>query len=66
MCPGNLAEPEDMTELLQLLEQARQRPPSRELRRAIGYGEMVRNYVISGSGTKDMIQRAVNGLKAEQ
>ena len=62
MCPGNLAEPEDMTELLQLLEQARQQPPSRELRRAIGYAEMVRNYVISGSGTKDMIQRAVNGL----
>ena len=64
MCPGNLAEPEDMDELLQLLEQARQLPPSRELRRAIGYAEMVRNYVISGSGTKDMILRAVNGLKA--
>ncbi len=64
MCPGNLAEPEDMTELLQLLEQARQQPPSRELRRAIGYAEMVRNYVISGSGTTDMIQRAVTGLAA--
>ena len=63
MAPGNLAEPEDMAELLQLLEQARQLPPSHELRRAIGYAEMVRNYVVSGSGTKDMIQRATDGLK---
>jgi hypothetical protein len=64
MRPGNLPELEDMDELQQLLEQAKQLPEDNEsANRAIGYAGMVIRYVSDGSGTKDMIDRAVKQLK---
>ncbi len=64
MRPGNLPELEDMDELQQLLEQAKQLPENDEkANRAIGYAGMVIRYVSDGSGTKDMIERAVKQLK---
>ena len=63
MRPGNLPEPEDLDELQQLLEKARQRPQSETSDRAISYASMVIRYVSDGSGTMDMIQRATNQLK---
>jgi DUF1680 family protein len=64
MRPGNLPELEDMEELQQLLEKARQLPEDDEkTNRAIGYAGMVIRYVSDGSGTMDMIERATNQLK---
>ncbi len=64
MRPGNLPELEDLDELQQLLEQAKQLPDNDEkANRAISYAGMVIRYVSDGSGTKDMIQRATNQLK---
>ena len=64
MRPGNLPELEDMDELMQLLERAKQLPESDEkANRAIGYAGMVIRYVSDGSGTMDMIERATNQLK---
>jgi hypothetical protein len=64
MRPGNLAEPEDLDELLQLLKKAKeQTTPSAKLSEAIEYAEMVVKYVSDGSGTRDMIDRAVQQLK---
>ena len=64
MRPGNLPELEDLDELQQLLEQAKQLPEDDErANRAIGYAAMVIRYVSDGSGTKDMIERAVKQLK---
>lgn len=64
MRPGNLAEPEDLDELLTLLFQARYHPgKTTELREAIDYGEMVSGYVNDGSGTHDLIIKAVAGLR---
>jgi hypothetical protein len=64
MRPGNLPELEDMDELQQLLEKARQLPEDDEkTNRAIGYAGMVIRYVSDGSGTMDMIERATNQLK---
>ena len=63
MRPGNLPELEDLGELQQLLEQVKQQPAGNEqISRAIAYAEMVIRYVSDGSGTMDMIQRAVNQL----
>ena len=65
MRPGNLPELEDMGELMQLMEQARQLPEGNQrLDRAIGYANMVVKYVSDGSGTADMIERATQQLKA--
>ena len=65
MRPGNLPELEDMDELMQLLEKAKQLPEDDETaNRAIGYAGMVIRYVSDGSGTMDMIERATNQLKA--
>ena len=61
MRPGNLAEPEDLEPLYPLLQQAKEAGGSAD---AIAYAEMVIRYVNDGSGTHDMIQRAVNQLKA--
>ena len=62
--PGNLAEPEDLDELLALLLQARYHPSkTTELREAIDYGEMVSGYVNDGSGTHDLIVKAVANLR---
>ena len=64
MRPGNLPELEDLDELQQLLEQAKQMPEDDEkANRAISYANMVIRYVSDGSGTKDMIERAVRQLK---
>ena len=62
--PGNLAEPEDLDELLTLLFQARYHPgKTTELREAIDYGDMVSGYVNDGSGTHDLIAKAVDKLR---
>ena len=63
MRPGNLAEPEDLDELQQLVVKARQQPASEALTRALDYAGMVIRYVNDGSGTSDMIERAVRQLK---
>ncbi len=64
MRPGNLAEPEDLSNLIQLLHdvkrsKAASTPGGKE---AISYAEMVVRYVSDGSGTKDMIIKAENTL----
>ena len=67
MRPGNLPELEDLDELLPLLNKAKEKTsPSAQLREAIEYAEMVVKYVSDGSGTQDMIDRAVRQLKAAQ
>ena len=64
MRPGNLPELEDMDELLPLLEKARAvKNPSKDLKESIEYAEMVVKYVSDGSGTMDMIEKAVKRLK---
>ena len=64
MRPGNLAEPEDLTELQNLLTQCKDiRDKTTELREAISYADMVVGYVNGGSGTKDMIDKALDRLK---
>ena len=64
MRPGNLPELEDLDELQQLLEKAKQLSDDDEkANRAISYAGMVIRYVSDGSGTMDMIQRATNQLK---
>ena len=67
MRPGNLAELEDLSELLQLIEQAKQRSPlhNSELQKAIDYANMVVAYVGDGSGTHDMIEKAITLLKPQ-
>ena len=61
--PGNLPELEDLDELQQLLEKAKQMPHSGKSDRAISYASMVIRYVSDGSGTMDMIERATRQLK---
>ncbi|MBQ9636295.1 MAG: glycoside hydrolase family 127 protein [Prevotella sp.] len=63
MRPGNLAEPEDLQELSQLVDQARELEKSDEVRRALRYAQMVTKYVNDGSGTHDMISRATSQLR---
>jgi hypothetical protein len=64
MRPGNLAEPEDLEELIQLVGKAKQQPDKTEaINRAINYANMVIRYVCDGSGTHDMIERATKQLK---
>lgn len=61
MRPGNLAEPEDLAPLLAAIERAKPSArESQEVRKAIEYGRMVVRYVNDGSGTKDMIRRALS------
>lgn len=64
MRPGNLAEPEDLSELLPLVTEAKKVPnKSTELRDAIQYADMVIAYVNDGSGTHDLIKKALDRLK---
>ena len=65
MRPGNLAELEDLVHLLPLIARAKQQRPNREstLQQAIDHAEMVVAYVSDGSGTHDMIQKAINLLQ---
>ena len=64
MRPGNLAEMEDLYLLSALLRRAGNTEDSspEELRNAVAYGKMVVRYVTDGSGTKDMINAAVDRL----
>ena len=64
MRPGNLAEPEDLNELLPLLTDSKENIPNKttELREAINYADMVVQYVNDGSGTQDLIDKALNRL----
>ena len=65
MRPGNLPELEDMDNLLPLVEKANAvKNPSKQLKEAIEYAEMVVKYVSDGSGTLDMIEKAEKRLKA--
>ncbi len=64
MRPGNLAEPEDLTELQNLLTDTKEiRNKNTQVREAIDYADMVVGYVNGGSGTKDMIVKALDQLK---
>jgi uncharacterized protein YpuA (DUF1002 family) len=64
MRPGNLPEPEDLEELQSLLEKVRKLSATNDkATRAISYANMVIRYVIDGSGTRDMIERATNQMK---
>ena len=63
MRPGNLAEPEDLAPLQDRLAQARTNAVTPALQEAIDYAEMVIKYVTDGSGTHDMIDRALQQLK---
>lgn len=65
MRPGNLAEPEDLAELLPLVTDSKENIPNKstELREAINYADMVISYVNDGSGTHDLITKALERLK---
>jgi len=65
MRPGNLPEPEDLSELQALLRDARLvTNPTATLREAIAHAQMIVDYVNDGSGTGDMIEAAVARLKS--
>ncbi len=68
MRPGNLAEPEDLAELLALETSLKENVPnkSNELRSALRYADMVVRYVNDGSGTHDLIEKAIARLKEAQ
>ena len=66
MRPGNLAELEDMQELMQLLDKTKKQPDYRSnaaTAEAVDFAGMVIRYVSNGSGTLDMIDRAERQLK---
>lgn len=65
MRPGNLAEPEDLAELIPLLTDSKENihDKTTQLRDAITYADMVVEYVNSGSGTHDLIDKAIQRLK---
>lgn len=66
MRPGNLAEPEDLIPLLEAIDRVSQSQShaqsSANIREALRYARMVIRYVNDGSGTKDMISKALNRL----
>lgn len=65
MRPSNLAEPEDLADLLTVLTEAKNvRDKSARLREAIDYADMVVQYVNDGSGTPDLIDKALQQLRA--
>lgn len=65
MRPGNLAEPEDLADLLALSTYLKENVPNKsdELRNALRYADMVVRYVNDGSGTHDLIEKAIERLK---
>ena len=64
MRPGNLAEPEDLSDLQSLLNRTKRiRDKTTELREAIDYADMVVGYVNDGSGTHDFIEKALAQLQ---
>ncbi len=59
MRPAGLAEPEDLGELLPLLDEAKNTThKTTPLREAIDYADMVVHYVNDGSGTRDLVDKA--------
>ena len=65
MRPGNLAEPEDLSELLLLVTRAKEIPDKTPpLREAIDFADMAISYVNDGSGTRDFIDRALHTLQS--
>jgi len=67
MRPGNLAEPEDLQELLSLTSHFKNvSNKSEALRSAINYAETIIQYVNDGSGTPDMIEKAISRLHQAQ
>ncbi len=65
MRPSNLAEPEDLSQLLPMLSSAKNIPnKTTALREAIDYADMVVQYVNDGSGTHDLITKATRQLEA--
>ena len=64
MRPGNLPELEDLDELNTLLVKVRNSrgAMTTDRQKAIEYAEMVVRYVSDGSGTRDMIERAIRQL----
>lgn len=66
MRPGNLAEPEDLNSLIDLLTVAMStKNKTSELRDAMKYANMVTEYVNDGSGTPDLIIKATENLQKE-
>lgn len=65
MRPGNLPEPEDLQPLLFELKRVKVLPQATmaEVKKNIEYAEMVVKYVSDGSGTADMIAKAIRLLK---
>ena len=64
MRPGNLAELEDMQELMQVLEGVKKSGrQDAATKSAVNYAGMVIRYVSNGSGTLDMIERALKQLR---
>ena len=64
MRPSNLAEPEDLSELLPLLAETKNiSGKTTPLREAIDYADMVVQYVNDGSGTHDLIRKALQRLR---
>lgn len=66
MRPGNLAETEDLAPLYEQIERVQTLPSTPAHQKAVEYARMVIQYVIDGSGTHDMIQRAIRQLQALQ
>ncbi len=68
MRPGNLAEREDLAELLALETSLKENIPNKspELRSALRYADMVIRYVNDGSGTHDLINKAIERLRPFQ
>lgn len=62
MRPGNLPELEDLNELLALVKEVKENKRKAEIA-DLEYAEMVIRYVSNGSGTMDMIIKAVNQLR---
>ncbi len=63
MRPANLAEPEDLAQLLPALSSAKDiTNKTTPLREAIDYADMVVQYVNDGSGTPDLIEKAMRRL----
>lgn len=64
MRPGNLAELEDLNNLMSMIAKVKENSSvSPELKEIIEYAEMVVKYVSDGSGTIDMIRNAENRLR---
>lgn len=64
MRPGNLADLSDLSPLQSLVSHAGRLPASEPLTEALDYARMVSDYVRNGSGTKDLIRRAMERLQA--